>query len=180
MGSDGRLNLLDVPYHRLIAQVEQEDKERALEQSRRADMLAKAEAKAKLFSKDKPLQKVMWVDKYRPTKFTELLGEERSHRDVLSWLKEWDKCVFKTVAPNQKKRSRLGQQSSTTTDFAYHDALGRPKERVSLSCSRGWHRQTTQQYALVLFLSPLDPPIEWAPWSRENDARAYRRQTSGV
>ncbi|EPQ30324.1 uncharacterized protein PFL1_01850 [Pseudozyma flocculosa PF-1] len=37
----------------------------------------------------------MWVDRYRPKKFTELLGDERVHRDVLGWLKEWDECVFK-------------------------------------------------------------------------------------
>lgn len=84
----------------------------------------------------------MWVDKYRPTKFTDLLGEEvslnkpfqtshlfaklgllsrlsiqRCHRDVLSWLKDWDKCVFKSVAPGvqAKKRNRM----EGNEEFAY-------------------------------------------------------------
>lgn len=36
----------------------------------------------------------MWTEKYRAKKFTELVGDERTHRSVLRWLKSWDDLVF--------------------------------------------------------------------------------------
>ena len=36
----------------------------------------------------------MWTEKYRAKKFTELVGDERTHRSVLRWLKAWDDVVF--------------------------------------------------------------------------------------
>lgn len=53
----------------------------------------------------------MWVDKYRPKKFSDLLGEDRVHRDVMGWLKEWDRCVFKRQAPKSKKR-KVGDENT--------------------------------------------------------------------
>jgi chromosome transmission fidelity protein 18 len=37
---------------------------------------------------------LMWTEKYRARKFTELIGDERTHRSVLRWLKAWDPIVF--------------------------------------------------------------------------------------
>lgn len=74
----------------------------------------------------------LWTDRYRPKKFTDLLGDEvsfhtlsflilhvltslfgyhqRVHRSALLWLKEWDQCVFKgsakTTAAAELKRER--------------------------------------------------------------------------
>lgn len=73
------------------------------------------------------VRQVMWVDKYRPTKFTDLLGDERCHREVLGWLKEWDRCVFKTIAPI-KKRPRDGELGGV----GYSDPIGRPRDRILL------------------------------------------------
>lgn len=39
-------------------------------------------------------QKMLWTEKYRARKFTDLVGDERTHRDVLRWLKGWDPTVF--------------------------------------------------------------------------------------
>ncbi|KAK5304577.1 Chromosome transmission fidelity protein 18 [Exophiala xenobiotica] len=36
----------------------------------------------------------MWTEKYRAKKFTDLVGDERTHRSVLRWLKSWDDLVF--------------------------------------------------------------------------------------
>lgn len=36
----------------------------------------------------------MWTEKYRARKFTDLIGDERTHRSVLRWLKTWDPVVF--------------------------------------------------------------------------------------
>ena len=46
----------------------------------------------------------MWTEKYRAKKFTELVGDERTHRSVLKWLKAWDSIVFPgTTKPKTKK-----------------------------------------------------------------------------
>ncbi|XP_021750688.1 chromosome transmission fidelity protein 18 homolog isoform X1 [Chenopodium quinoa] len=36
----------------------------------------------------------LWVNKYAPRSFTELLSDEQTNREVLSWLKQWDAAVF--------------------------------------------------------------------------------------
>ncbi|XP_022935346.1 chromosome transmission fidelity protein 18 homolog [Cucurbita moschata] len=40
------------------------------------------------------MQERLWVDKYAPSSFTELLSDEQTNREVLLWLKQWDSCVF--------------------------------------------------------------------------------------
>ena len=45
----------------------------------------------------------MWTEKYRARKFTDLVGDERTHRSVLRWLKAWDSIVFPgSVKPKVK------------------------------------------------------------------------------
>ncbi|XP_023632922.1 chromosome transmission fidelity protein 18 homolog [Capsella rubella] len=36
----------------------------------------------------------LWVEKYSPCSFTELLSDEQTNREVLLWLKQWDASVF--------------------------------------------------------------------------------------
>jgi chromosome transmission fidelity protein 18 len=45
----------------------------------------------------------LWTEKYRAKKFTDLVGDERTHRQVLRWLKSWDSIVFPgSVKPKSK------------------------------------------------------------------------------
>ncbi|KYR00459.1 AAA ATPase domain-containing protein [Tieghemostelium lacteum] len=37
----------------------------------------------------------LWVDKYAPSTFHELLSDDRMNIDILNWLKQWDPIVFK-------------------------------------------------------------------------------------
>ena len=37
----------------------------------------------------------LWVDKYAPQRFMELLSDERVNRQVLAWIKGWDEHVFR-------------------------------------------------------------------------------------
>ena len=41
----------------------------------------------------------LWVDKYAPRAFVELLSDERLNRQVLRWVKQWNPVVFGTAAP---------------------------------------------------------------------------------
>ena len=36
----------------------------------------------------------LWVDEYRPQQYTVLLGDDKAHREIMAWIKEWDYCVF--------------------------------------------------------------------------------------
>jgi chromosome transmission fidelity protein 18 len=50
---------------------------------------------------------LMWTEKYRARNFMELVGDDRTHRQILRWLKAWDPVVFpkssKTKPPVSKK-----------------------------------------------------------------------------
>ncbi|KAE8220441.1 hypothetical protein CF319_g6032 [Tilletia indica] len=80
----------------------------------------------------------LWVDKHRPQHFTELLGDDRLHREAMSWLKQWDQCVFKR---KPKKRVRTDPQAGGLSGgigaadggkAPWEDPWGRPQERVLL------------------------------------------------
>ena len=64
-----------------------------------------------------PLAKVsgkpalLWTEKYRARKFTDLVGDERTHRSVMHWLKRWDEIVFPgSYRPKKAKRSADGEE----------------------------------------------------------------------
>ena len=66
----------------------------------------------------------MWVDKYMPRSFLELLGDEEINREVVKWLKCWDRCVFGDrtgEAPGRAAKGRPAQGS-------------RPEEKILLIC----------------------------------------------
>ena len=53
---------------------------------------------------------LLWTEKYRARKFTDLIGDERTHRSVMYWLKRWDQIVFPgTYRPKPKARGPDGQ-----------------------------------------------------------------------
>lgn len=37
---------------------------------------------------------ILWTEKYRARRFFDLVGDDRTHREVLRWLKGWDSIVF--------------------------------------------------------------------------------------
>ncbi|KAF8249920.1 P-loop containing nucleoside triphosphate hydrolase protein [Wilcoxina mikolae CBS 423.85] len=47
---------------------------------------------------------LLWTEKYRAKKFTDLVGDERTHRDVLRWMKRWDRIVFPAQHRMAQKR----------------------------------------------------------------------------
>lgn len=51
----------------------------------------------------------LWVDKYRPRKYIDLLSDEMTNRSLLFWLKMWDKVVF-----GKAFHSKQSQDSANT------------------------------------------------------------------
>ncbi|KAJ7286133.1 P-loop containing nucleoside triphosphate hydrolase protein [Mycena rebaudengoi] len=111
-------NLLDVPIHRLLdgLSVETAAKLREADQQPVASTSDAAEA---------VVEDTLWVDRYRPRQFTDLMGNERVARETMAWVKQWDWCVFgKTKG---KKRPRDDDEAFDATD-EYH----RPREKLLL------------------------------------------------
>ncbi len=80
----------------LLDIVEKEHFERTLQATKEAKKkkkktLEKSEVKG---SCAKQSQHGLWVDKYAPKSFLDLLSDELINRDVVKWLKMWDYCVF--------------------------------------------------------------------------------------
>lgn len=66
----------------------------------------------------------LWVDRYRPRKFTDLLGNERAARDAMAWVKQWDWCVFGRAKKGLKNTHKADEKD------AYQDEYHRPREKV--------------------------------------------------
>ncbi|KAK2734974.1 hypothetical protein FQN57_001409 [Myotisia sp. PD_48] len=46
----------------------------------------------------------LWTEKYRARNFKDLIGDDRTHRSVLRWLKSWDPIVFPGLAKPKVKK----------------------------------------------------------------------------
>ncbi|KAG0199946.1 hypothetical protein BGX28_006874 [Mortierella sp. GBA30] len=90
----------------------------------------------------------LWVDKYRPKTYTDLMGDERVNREVLSWIKEWDQCVFgrryKKFTSEHKK-----QQYKDFKEFRKPDPLGRPDRKVLLLTGPPGLGKTTMAHVIA-------------------------------
>ncbi|KAG5645600.1 hypothetical protein DXG03_005738 [Asterophora parasitica] len=109
-------NLLDVPIHRLMDQ---------LSIDKATDIQTSNQHIASSSTFLKPIEDTLWVDRYRPRKFTELMGNERVARETMAWVKQWDWCVF--GSKKGRKRPRTGDENFNESD-EYH----RPKEKLLL------------------------------------------------
>ncbi|KAL9594783.1 MAG: hypothetical protein Q9219_006842 [cf. Caloplaca sp. 3 TL-2023] len=54
---------------------------------------------------------LMWTEKYRAKKFTDLVGDEGTHRDVLRWIKRWDPLVFSSSSKRMPKTKTFGDET---------------------------------------------------------------------
>ncbi|KIR51748.1 chromosome transmission fidelity protein 18 [Cryptococcus gattii Ru294] len=140
VGKGNAGELLTVPLHKLLDQVDElKSREKALQPKIDESRLQRQIDEEEGQTKEIQMEMTMWVDKYRPKRFTDLLGEDRVHREVMSWLKEWDKCVFKRQRTQAKKRPF---DTSDSKPFAV-DPLGRPHERVLLLSGPPGYGKTT-------------------------------------
>ncbi|TEB25929.1 P-loop containing nucleoside triphosphate hydrolase protein [Coprinellus micaceus] len=113
----GRMgNLLDIPIHRLLDTLSYE----------KGDRLRKEAADPQSTEDGGLPEDQLWVDRYRPRKFTDLLGNERVARDAMAWVKQWDWCVF-----GRTKKGLKNPQKKDEKD-AYQDEYHRPREKFLL------------------------------------------------
>ena len=51
----------------------------------------------------------LWLEKYKPKKYDDLLTDEKTNRDILTWLKSWDELVFNV---SKKLNQKIAVKSS--------------------------------------------------------------------
>jgi DNA polymerase III delta prime subunit len=84
----------------------------------------------------------LWVDKHAPSSFANLLSDERTNREVLRVLREWDPYVFKKDPP---PRPKFGAQEEEEEETPKNPNDKRPKEKsrvILLSGSPGVGKTT--------------------------------------
>jgi len=67
------------------------------------------------------IEDTLWVDRYRPTCFTDLIGNDRVARETMIWVKQWDYCVFGKTKGKKRQRN---------VDENVDDEYQRPREKV--------------------------------------------------
>ncbi|KAG0333301.1 hypothetical protein BG004_000897 [Podila humilis] len=139
-------SLLPIPIHRMVDELDKEiriQKQQAiyrLEQGYDNDGTMVVNEEDSQNSSER-----LWVDKYRPKKYTDLMGDERVNREVLSWIKEWDQCVFgrkyKKYTPEHKKQFKEFTRKP--------DPLGRPERKVLLLTGPPGLGKTTMAHVIA-------------------------------
>ncbi|KAK1128703.1 hypothetical protein K0M31_019855 [Melipona bicolor] len=120
-------NLLSVPYSQLKTEAE----EIIVQNVKRANCETSHLPVTKTLENDE-----LWVDKYRPRSYIELLSDESVNRQLLHWIKLWDKTVFnRNYIDNKKKKLNFKFRNSKFVDekpFQELDNRGFPIQRIAL------------------------------------------------
>ncbi|XP_077250788.1 P-loop containing nucleoside triphosphate hydrolases superfamily protein [Tasmannia lanceolata] len=137
-------SLLSEPINVLMERMEQEALTKALQASTGSpnDLV------------EPPMQVVseqLWVDKYAPHSFTELLSDEQTNREVLLWLKQWDSCVFGSqirstaddVLSSLRRHSSFVQQKKfSDSKSSFSKNKGAPLSNQTFKQSNGFNQKS--------------------------------------
>ena len=207
------LSLLETPIHVIMENLEKRGKDittaanDAEMQPKDFEMHTSTKSTGKGDRKGKARQMDTWTDRYKPKLFTELLGDEvkihstypecpsrslkltasslqRTHRQAMSWLKEWDLCVYKngSSANAQRKKNLKRQRDANapngstfgTVDKENVDPLGRPVDKVSAGQSLPLLAEQSKKAFIA------DPAFDGSTRAREDDAGSCDSSPSGI
>lgn len=101
-----RKSYYGIDIHQLMDETAESEKERVANAAAAETVRASIEQHQSTKS-SKKRQNLMWTEKYRARKFTDLVGDERTHRSVLRWLKNWDPIVFPGSSKPKPKPSKF-------------------------------------------------------------------------
>ncbi|XP_068555435.1 chromosome transmission fidelity protein 18 homolog [Anas acuta] len=174
------LHLLGVPFSYLKEQVNEERRRRALEMSQHLTEIinscletcddtntAEPQEAAEAADKEESSLHCLWVDKFTPRRYMELLSDDYTNRCLLKWLKLWDTVVFGREKPVKKAkpsaeahppfRQSKEQQNKWKTKAqlteeileAELDQHKRPKYKVALLCGPPGLGKTTLAHVIA-------------------------------
>lgn len=111
-----RTSYYGIDIHSLFDEAKAEDTAKAASQAEASKNLAHRSIEQPANPNAKAHRTLMWTEKYRAKKFTDLVGDERTHRSVLRWLKAWDPIVF----PGAVKANSKGAKKDLNGDEQRH------------------------------------------------------------
>jgi chromosome transmission fidelity protein 18 len=80
-----------IDIHRLIDDAAKENRQ---DESRKSKASEELLPSVEQLPGTRSRRTMMWTEKYRARRFFDLVGDDRTHREVLRWLKGWDPIVF--------------------------------------------------------------------------------------
>ncbi|KAM4024585.1 chromosome transmission fidelity protein 18 homolog isoform 2-T2 [Anomaloglossus baeobatrachus] len=179
--SEQQLHLLGVSISYLKEQIADERRRQVLEESQRLTEMLNSQVNELEDADNENLEPVcaeeddeddvsshkLWVDRYTPGHYTELLSDDYTNRCLLKWLKLWDTVVFgkeKTVKrpkvlPDQRANNKFQKESAgkwkskaqITEEIleAELDQHNRPKNKVALLCGPPGLGKTTLAHIIA-------------------------------
>jgi chromosome transmission fidelity protein 18 len=182
--SGKKCQLLAMPFQHLRRQVEEARLRQSLQERKTQQLnedsysrldsydIIGSEGQSSLVEEENVKERVeqtLWVEKYTPLHFTQLLSDDGTNRTLLSWLKLWDKVVFgksattrapkktaQTKADNRLKNGRRPfpskfeyQDPKTFSNPESLDTTGRPKLKIALLCGPPGLGKTTLAHVIA-------------------------------
>ncbi|XP_042639156.1 chromosome transmission fidelity protein 18 homolog [Orycteropus afer afer] len=150
-----QLDLLGVPFSSLKEQVDNEQRQRLLEEAQRlsdvlhslrseeqaAQPVGAPEEEPEAADGREASQHCLWVDEFAPRRYTELLSDDFTNRCLLKWLKLWDLVVFGREMPARKPRpsgepARGGRDTAASSKWKSHEQVLEEMLEAELDPSR--------------------------------------------
>lgn len=173
-------NLLSQPIQSLLRSVEEKEIQKAtvksLQLKRQNELKQKlildlsnpnASKQSSVITKNASTCHQLWVDKYAPKSFTDLLSSERLNREILSWIKEWDEIVFNKkknqhqIDKHEGSKSKMfhskytsgvvtSDRTNTQDNSSTVNVLDtRPEQKILLLCGPAGRSKTSMAHILA-------------------------------
>ncbi|XP_062120896.1 chromosome transmission fidelity protein 18 homolog [Drosophila sulfurigaster albostrigata] len=99
----------------------------------------------------------LWVDKYKPRKYIDLLSDEMTNRSLLYWLKMWDKVVFGKAFHSKQEQQAVTSNSNSSSAAQQLNSFN--KRTGKFESNGGWRQRKTRQ-ALNTNVDELGRPMQ--------------------
>ncbi|KAH8271906.1 hypothetical protein KR044_010423 [Drosophila immigrans] len=101
----------------------------------------------------------LWVDKYKPRKYIDLLSDEMTNRSLLYWLKMWDKVVFGKAFHSKQEQQAISSNSASASSSASQQLNSFNKRTGKFESNGGWRQRKARQ-ALNTNVDELGRPMQ--------------------
>jgi len=146
-----KLNLLSTPIESLIQSVEDKHHLATVQQINNIKNIVNGNFDAEMMDAGSEIvenyepEVSLWVEKYHPRRFTELLSDDGINRILLKWMKLWDEFVFgkskKSLKKSKPETIKQGEKQNKygkrKQNWDYEEEMeldhtGRPKYKIAL------------------------------------------------